>query len=89
MNITLIIAFFLAMCGSAYFIGRLATWMVFKISPQNCKRKITNKDVLTMNIVVFVSILLWTFIFSSFLPNFELIDNLFEKDKIEVVVDLD
>ncbi len=63
-NITLAILFFLAMSTSTYFIGRLMTWMVTLIRPES-RKEFTLKEILVANIVMFVSITLWTIIFYS------------------------
>jgi hypothetical protein len=62
-NITLAILFFLAMTTSTYFIGKLMTWMVSSIAPESRKKEFTSKDITVANIVMFVSITLWTIIF--------------------------
>ena len=62
-NITLAILFFLAMVTSTYFFGKLMTWMVSSIAPESRKKEFTSKDITVANIVMFVSITLWTIIF--------------------------
>ena len=62
-KLALTFVFALALIGTIYFFGKLATWMVYKIAPQNCKREITTKDVLIANIVIFVSDALWSIVF--------------------------
>jgi hypothetical protein len=63
-NITLAILFFLAMSTSTYFVGKLMTWMVTLIKPES-RKEFTKKDILVANLVMFVSITLWTIIFYS------------------------
>jgi len=63
MNLLLTFLFFLALCGTTYFIGRLFTWGVYKINPDNFKNKFTNKHILKTNIVMFISIILWSIIY--------------------------
>ncbi len=63
-NITLAILFFLAMSTSTYFVGKLMTWMVTLIKPES-RKEFTTKEILVANIVMFVSITLWTIIFYS------------------------
>jgi len=62
-SITLTIVFMVALATSIYFFGRLMTWMVYKIAPQNCKKEFTKADVLRTNLVMIFSILLWGFVF--------------------------
>ena len=64
MNELLLTAIFiLALATSVYFFGRLMTWMVYKIAPQNCKKEFTKKDILRTNLIMVVSILLWAVLF--------------------------
>lgn len=64
MNELLLTAIFmLALATSVYFLGRLMTWMVYKIAPQNCKKEFTRADVLRTNLVMVFSILLWGVVF--------------------------
>lgn len=64
MNELLLTAIFmLALATSVYFLGRLMTWMVYKIAPQNCKKEFTRADVLRTNLVMIFSILLWGVVF--------------------------
>lgn len=62
-NYILTIIFILALSGTIYFFGSLATWMVYKIAPQNCKREITTSEIRNYNVVMMISILLWAIIF--------------------------
>ena len=55
--------FILALSTSVLFFGKLMTWMVCRIVPQNCKKEFTNKDVLRANLIMVVSILLWAVLF--------------------------
>jgi len=63
LKIIITIMFTLALSGSVYFFGRLMTWVVFKINPTNIKKEFTNKDILISNIVMIISIILWSIIF--------------------------
>ena len=64
MNEGLLTAIFMvALATSVYFFGRLMTWMVYKIAPQNCKKEFTKADVLRTNLVMIFSILLWGVVF--------------------------
>lgn len=63
MNLLLTIMFFVALSGTIYFFGKLACWMVIKINPTCGLRPITNKDILGYNIIMVVSIILWSIIF--------------------------
>lgn len=64
-NVILSILFVLALCGTIYFFGSLATWMVYKIAPQNCKVEITRKYINRYNMVMIISIILWGILFYS------------------------
>jgi len=57
------IIFFIALFSLVLFFGRLLTWVVWKIAPQNCKREFTDKDVLISNVIGITSCLLWTILF--------------------------
>jgi hypothetical protein len=70
--ITITLYFVGALLGTFYFIGKLATWHAYKISPQNFRNPFTNKDVFVSNIIGFISLALWGFCFYSTL---ELIQN--------------
>ena len=65
MKIMLTIAFFFAMSTTVYFFGKILTWVAWKINPSGFSEnfKITNKDILSYNIVMIVSIILWSIIF--------------------------
>ena len=63
MNIILSIIFFLAFSTTTYFISRLLTWFLFKLKPENCKKDFTIKDIRNTNIVMIISIFLWTIIY--------------------------
>lgn len=62
-NTILTILFFVAMATSTYFFGKLMTWMVSMIKPNALRKEFTNKDITVANIVMFVSITLWSIIF--------------------------
>ena len=69
MNILLTIIFFLALSSSVYFLGKLLTWVAWKINPNNFeKEKFTNRNISNYNITMTISILLWTLLF--YLTNF-------------------
>ena len=55
MSILQSIVFLLAFSGTVYFMGRLVTWTVFKVNPENCKREFTRKEILKANIVMVIS----------------------------------
>jgi hypothetical protein len=63
MNLLMTGIFILALSTSVLFLGKLMTWMVYKIAPQNCKKEFTNKDVLKANLIMIFSILLWAVLF--------------------------
>ena len=63
MNVLMTIIFILALSTSVLFFGKLMTWMVYKIAPQNCKKEFTNKDVLRANLIMIFSIILWAVLF--------------------------
>lgn len=63
MNIILSIIFFLALTTSVYFFGKLLTWIAWKINPTNFKKDITKTDILSYNIVMIISIVLWTILY--------------------------
>ena len=67
MKIILSIIFFLAFVTSIYFFGKLLTWVAWKINPENFEREITNKDILSYNVTMFISIILWTILFYNLL----------------------
>lgn len=55
--------FMWALATSVYFLGKLMTWMVYKIAPQNCKKEFTRADILRTNLMMIFSILLWGVVF--------------------------
>lgn len=65
MKIMLTIIFFLAMSTSVYYISRLLNCVSWMINPTSFKEgfEITKKDILSYNIVMIVSIILWSIIF--------------------------
>ena len=64
MNEGLLTAIFMwALATSVYFLGRLMTWMVYKIATQNCKKEFTKADILRTNLMMVFSILLWGVVF--------------------------
>jgi hypothetical protein len=63
MKIILTIIFFLASSTSVYFFGKLLTWIAWKIKPENFKKEISNTDILTYNIVMIISLILWSILF--------------------------
>ncbi len=70
MKLILTIIFFIAFRGqindsrtTVYFLGKLLTWVVWKIKPESFKKEITNKDIFQYNMIMLFSILLWSIIF--------------------------
>ena len=63
MKLLLTLIFFLASSTSVYFFGILLTWIAWKIKPENFKKEITNKDILSYNVVMFISLILWSILF--------------------------
>jgi hypothetical protein len=55
--------FSLSLFGTFYFISKFFAWHAYKISPQNFKREITNKDVLIANVVGYISVIGWALLF--------------------------
>jgi len=55
--------FFIALSLTTYFIGRLLTWMAYKINPTSFKREFTNKEILYSNVAMVIAIILWSIIF--------------------------
>jgi hypothetical protein len=63
MKTVLTIIFFLASSTSVYFFGKLLTWIAWKIKPENFKKEITKKNILCYNIVMIISLVLWSILF--------------------------
>jgi hypothetical protein len=63
MKLLLTIIFFLASSTSVYFFGKLLTWIAWIIKPENFKKEITNKDILSYNVVMIISLILWSILF--------------------------
>jgi len=63
MKILMTIIFFFAFCGTVFFFGRLMVWMTSKINPSSFKKEITGNQILSYNIIMTVSILLWTILY--------------------------
>ena len=63
MNLLMTGIFILALSTSVLFFGKLMTWMVYKIAPQNCKKEFTRADILRTNLMMIFSILLWGVVF--------------------------
>jgi hypothetical protein len=63
MKLLLSIIFFLASSTSVYFFGKLLTWITWKIKPEKFQKQITNKDILSYNIVMIISLILWSILF--------------------------
>ena len=63
MELKLSIMFFLAMLGTTFFFGKLMTWVVTKIAPKNCTKRVTREQIKSANFIMFISICLWTIIF--------------------------
>jgi len=53
----------IALSLTIYFIGRLLTWMAYKINPTSFKREFTDKDVLYSNYSMIIAVILWSIIF--------------------------
>jgi hypothetical protein len=62
-NLLLTICFFLSLFGTFYFLGRLLTWVVFKIAPGNCKTGFSGIKILYTNSVGVLSCIGWTILF--------------------------
>lgn len=63
MKFILTIIFALALTTTVYFICKLLTWIAWKINSENFRNKITDKQILSYNIIMFVSIILWSILF--------------------------
>jgi hypothetical protein len=63
MKLILTIIFFLAFSGTTYFVGRLLTWFLYKVKPENYKKEFTKKDIRNANIVMIISIILWSILY--------------------------
>lgn len=63
MKLILAITYFFASATSVYFFGKLLTWIAWKIKPENFKTEITNKNILTYNIIMIISLILWSIIY--------------------------
>ena len=63
MKLLMTLIFFAAFCGTTFFFSRLMFWMVSKISPSSFKNKITNSQILSYNIIMIISIILWTILY--------------------------
>lgn len=63
------VIFFIALTFTIYFFGRLATWMVIKIAPQNCKKEFTSKDVFIANLIMSIGVFLWSILFYNLTNN--------------------
>ena len=57
------IIFFIAFCGTVFFFGKLMVWMTSKINPSSFEKKMTNSQILSYNIIMTVSIFLWTILY--------------------------
>ena len=62
-NLILTVIFFVACATSVYFFGKLLTWIAWVIKPENFKREITPRQILSYNIVMFISLILWSVLF--------------------------
>ena len=62
-KLVLTVMFFLAFSGTTYFIGRLLTWFLYKLRPENCEKEFTKRDIRNANLVMIISILLWSIIY--------------------------
>lgn len=63
-NILKGITFLLALSGTIYFTCNFIIWLAWKIKPDNFERKITNKDILRYNVIMFLSLVLWTMLYT-------------------------
>ena len=63
MKIIQTVIFFFACGTSVYFFGRLLTWAVQKINPDSFDNPMTKKEILNANLVMIVSIFLWSILF--------------------------
>ena len=62
-NSILTFIFFFAMITSVYFFGKLITWHAYKINPKNFREHISSDSIIWSNVVMFISIILWSIIF--------------------------
>jgi hypothetical protein len=53
----------IALSLTIYFIGKLLTWMAYRINPSNFKREFTDKDVENSNYSMIIAVILWSIIF--------------------------
>jgi hypothetical protein len=63
MKLILTFIFFFALIGTIYFISKLFIWVVWKIAPDSFEKPITNTNVLSYNIVMVISAILWSIIY--------------------------
>ena len=56
-----------ALFCTIYFFGKLMTWVVYKIAPQNCEKEFTKNNILITNLVMLLGIILWSILFYSFI----------------------
>jgi hypothetical protein len=63
MKLTLTILFFLASSTSIFFFVRLLTWVAWKIKPEHFEKGITNKNIFSYNVVMIISLILWSILF--------------------------
>ncbi len=63
------VIFFFALKFTICFFSRLATWMVIKIAPQNCKKELTQKDIFITNLIMSIGLFLWTILFYNLTNN--------------------
>ena len=63
MNIIMAILFFQALFGVFYFLGKLLTWVAWKINPETFKIGITPRDIFIYSIVGIYSCILWSILF--------------------------
>ena len=63
MKLIMSLIFFVAFCGTVFFFGKLLVWMTSKINPDAFPKKMTNLQILSYNIIMTVSIALWTILY--------------------------
>jgi hypothetical protein len=62
-NLLLTLCFFFSLFSTFYFLGRLLTWVVVKIAPENCKTGFSGIDILYATSVGILSCIGWTILF--------------------------
>ena len=62
-DITLTTVFMIALATSVHCFSKRIRWMVTKIAHENCKKPFSQLDIATLNITMFISIILWGVVF--------------------------